>query len=131
LDLSNKLDFFLIDQIIYDELFVERNNTVSGKTSIQSDLSVIESIRLDPPKMWHVILHNDSVTTMEFVVLVLMQIFHKSFVDASDIMMNIHDNGKGIAGTYSNEVAVQKRDETIIFARSHEYPLKVEIEPND
>jgi ATP-dependent Clp protease adaptor protein ClpS len=121
----------VIDQIVYDELYVERNNTVSEKTSIQSDLSVIESIRLDPPKMWHVILHNDSVTTMEFVVLVLMQIFHKSFEDASDIMMNIHDNGKGVAGTYSNEVATQKRDDTLTAARSNGYPLKVEIEPND
>lgn len=99
--------------------------------SDNTSVAIAEKIKLSPPRMWNVILHNDDKTTMEFVVLVLMQIFHKSFEDASDIMMHIHENGKGIAGTYSNEVATQKRDETLTSARSHGYPLRVDIEPNE
>lgn len=104
---------------------------MSNDTSIQSDVGVTEKIKMDPPKMWNVILKNDDHTSMEFVVLVLMQIFHKSFEDATDIMMNIHENGKGIAGTYSHEVASQKRDEAVASARNHGYPLQVDIEPDE
>lgn len=98
-------------------------NTDSG-----TSLDVIERVSMKPPRMWNVLLYNDDQTTMEFVVLVLMQIFHKSFDDASEIMMNIHETGKGIAGTYSHEVAVQKKEETVAAARTNGFPLKVEIE---
>jgi len=66
---------------------------------------------------------------MEFVVLVLMQIFHRSFEEAQDIMMHIHTNGKGIAGTYSHEVATQKKDDTVAIARQHGFPLIALVEP--
>lgn len=97
------------------------------KTSSDTSVGVLDKVIVQPPKMWHVILYNDDTTTMEFVILVLMQIFHKSFEDASDIMMNIHENGSGIAGTYSYEVASQKKEETLAAARTNEFPLKVEI----
>ena len=83
---------------------------------------------IDEPHMWHVILHNDNATTMEMVVLILMQIFHKSFEEATKIMMHIHDNGRGVAGTYSREVATHKRDETMGTARASGYPLVATIE---
>lgn len=102
---------------------------MSAKTESNTAVEVLDRVKMQPPKMWNVIFYNDEVTTCEFVVLVLMQIFHKSFEDASDIMMNIHENNRGIAGTYSHEVASQKRDETINAARSNNFPLRVEIEP--
>jgi ATP-dependent Clp protease adaptor protein ClpS len=74
---------------------------------------------------------NDEKTTMEFVVLILMQIFHKTFEDAQDIMMSIHDNGRGIAGTYSHEVSATKRDETMTIARTNDCPLVAIIEPKE
>ena len=98
------------------------------KTDNNSVVAVIERIVVAPPRMWNVILHNDDKTSMEFVVMVLMQIFHKSFEEAQDCMMNIHETGKGIAGTYSNEVAVTKRDETINVARKNGFPLVADIE---
>jgi ATP-dependent Clp protease adaptor protein ClpS len=101
------------------------------KTDNGASVAVLDRIAMQPPKMWNVILYNDDKTTMEFVVLVLMQIFHKSFEEASDIMMNIHDTGKGIAGTYSNEVATQKKEEAIAAARTNGFPLRVEIESVD
>ena len=97
-------------------------------TKEQGTTSVIDRVKLEPPRMWNVILWNDNFTTMEFVVLVLMQIFHKSFEDAQDCMMDIHESGKGIAGTYSNEVASEKMRETLLTAESHGFPLKVTIE---
>ena len=95
----------------------------------EGDIAVVEKISMAPPRMWNVILYNDDYTTMEFVVLVLMQIFHKSFEEAQDIMMNIHDYGKGIVGMYSYEVAVTKREDTHKAAQTHNFPLKAEIEP--
>lgn len=94
-------------------------------------IAVIEKVTMAPPRMWSVWLHNDDQTTMEFVVLVLMQIFHRSFEEAQDIMMHIHTAGKGIAGTYSHEVASQKRDETMGVARANGFPLLAEIKPEE
>lgn len=99
-----------------------------SKTESDVVVTTIERTIMSPPRMWKVILYNDEQTTMEFVVLVLMQIFHKSFEEAQDCMMNIHETGKGIAGTYSHEVATTKRDETINVARTNGFPLKAEVE---
>lgn len=101
------------------------------KTDNGTSVDVIERVSLQPPKMWNVVLYNDDKTTMEFVILVLMQIFHKSFDQAKDITLHIHENGKGVAGTYSHEVATQKRDDALSAARSNGFPLKVEIETPD
>lgn len=102
-----------------------------AKTGNGSSIEVLDRVTVQPPKMWNVVLYNDDTTSMEFVILVLMQIFHKSLDDASEIMMNVHENGKGIAGTYSHEVASQKRDDTINAARTNNFPLNCEIEPNE
>jgi ATP-dependent Clp protease adaptor protein ClpS len=98
-------------------------------TKKSTSVAVIERVSLAPPRMWNVWLLNDDKTTMEFVVLVLMQIFHRSFEEASTIMMHIHENDRGIAGCYSHEVAQQKRDETIAIARASGFPLVAEIKP--
>ena len=102
-----------------------------AKTDKSTAVAVIERVAMAPPKMWNVWLINDDATTMEFVVLVLMQIFHRSFEEAQDIMMHIHTNGRGVAGTYSHEVAVQKRDETIAIARQSGFPLMAELLPSE
>lgn len=106
-------------------------NMPMSETISDSSVEVIEKQDLTEPRMWHVILHNDNQTTMEMVVLILMQIFHKSFEEATSIMMHIHEKDSGIAGTYSREVAVHKRDETMIVARSSGYPLKATIMPRE
>jgi ATP-dependent Clp protease adaptor protein ClpS len=100
-------------------------------TKIAAVVAVVERVALAPPKMWNVWLLNDDTTSMEFVVLVLMQIFHRSFEEAQDIMMHIHTHGRGIAGCYSHEVATHKRDETLATARQHGFPLMCEIKTAD
>lgn len=100
-----------------------------ANTKTGTVVTVVDKVKLAPPRMWNVWLYNDDQTSMEFVVLVLMQIFHKTFEEAQDIMMNIHNNDKGIAGTYSHEVATQKRDETVTIARQSGFPLQCDITP--
>lgn len=93
-----------------------------------SDVATVTRVAMKPPSKFNVVLHNDDGTTFEFVILVLTTIFHKSINEATAITMHIHDNGKGAAGTYGHEIAVQKRDETISVARANNYPLRCTIE---
>lgn len=86
-------------------------------------------VAMRAPGMFNVVLFNDDSTTVEFVILILMNIFHKNIDDASALTLQIHETGRGIAGTYSHEVATQKRDETVLSARTNSFPLRCEIEP--
>jgi ATP-dependent Clp protease adaptor protein ClpS len=97
-------------------------------TDILIDVEKVTKTTMRAPSKFNVVFYNDNVTTMEFVILVLMSIFHKSFDEARNLCLSIHENGKGIAGTFSHEVASQKRDETINAARANGFPLQCEIE---
>ena len=81
------------------------------------------------PPLFRVILHNDNYTTMEFVVMVLMNVFHHPEVRAVEIMLHVHHNGVGEAGVYTFEVAESKVKKVTELARQDEYPLRCEIEP--
>ena len=74
------------------------------------------------------LLHNDDYTTREFVVLILRDIFRKRDNDAVQIMMHVHNNGVGVAGVYTHEVAEAKVDKTMNLARKFEFPLQLTIE---
>ena len=93
-----------------------------------TELDTIVMTRLSEPGVWNVILHNDNTTSMEFVVLVLMQIFHKSYDESAALMIEIHEQGQGVAGTYPYELAHAKQEDVIYSARGHGYPLRCEIE---
>ena len=80
------------------------------------------------PSQYHVVLRNDDVTTMEFVVMVLMTIFHKSRPEAFALMMKIHREGSGIAGTYYMDIAKTKAQKTTTLARQNGFPLEVTIQ---
>jgi len=84
--------------------------------------------KLQKPKMYKVLLHNDDYTTMEFVVFVLQGIFHRSEADALQIMLHVHKNGIGVAGVYSYEVAETRISQVETLARQHEYPLRCSME---
>jgi ATP-dependent Clp protease adaptor protein ClpS len=88
-----------------------------------------ESIEIKIPKMYKVLLHNDDTTTADFVVAVLMGIFHKTIQDAMLITQEVHENGTGIAGSpYTLEVATEKVLETTKFSRANNFPLKATSE---
>jgi len=98
--------------------------SVNTETITKTDTRVV----MQEPGMFNVVLYNDDSTTVEFVILVLMNIFYKTFDEANDLTMRIHDEGKGIAGTYTYEVADQKCKETVFVARSHSFPLECRVE---
>jgi ATP-dependent Clp protease adaptor protein ClpS len=85
--------------------------------------------KLQPPKMWRVLLHNDDYTTQDFVVWVLETVFHKPTAEAFDIMLSVHRSGMGIAGVYTHDVAETKLKTTRQLAEQHEFPLLVTMEP--
>lgn len=87
--------------------------------------------RLQRPQLYKVILHNDDFTTMEFVVMILQSIFHRSEADSTAIMLHIHRNGMGVAGIYTKEIAETKVSETLQAAEEAEYPLLCTMEPDD
>ena len=79
--------------------------------------------KLKTPKQFEVILINDDYTTMEFVVTVLRQFFHKEFQAAEAIMLKIHIEGEAVCGTYSYDVAQTKVTQVIDYSRQNEQPL--------
>ncbi len=83
---------------------------------------------LKKPKMYKVYLLNDDYTTMDFVVDVLMEVFHKSYEEAVQIMLNVHKQGKGLCGVYTYEIAETKVDQVHRLARAHQFPLKATME---
>ena len=85
--------------------------------------------KLERPKMWRVLLHNDDYTTQDFVVWVLESIFHKPRGEALSIMLSVHRSGMGIAGVYTHDVAETKLKSTKQVAEEHEFPLLVTMEP--
>ena len=85
--------------------------------------------RVEKPRMYKVLLHNDDYTTMEFVVEILIQVFHKTRVEATRIMLLVHQTGKGVAGVYTREVAESKTTQAIDHGRAAGFPLLATTEP--
>lgn len=100
---------------------------MTSQSEVVTDITTEISIR--PPHMWNVIFHNDNKTYYEFVILVLMQLFGKSYEQAAELTQRIHDQGRSVVATFTHEVALSKKEETITLARANGHPLKVEIEP--
>lgn len=101
---------------------------MSIKEQTESDLMVEESIDVEKPQKYNVLLINDNFTPMDFVVAILVNVFKKNYEEAEMITMHIHENGKGIAGTYTKEIAEEKRSVTLATAKKYEHPLRCEIE---
>ena len=93
------------------------------------DLLDKEDIEIQKPKKYKVIFHNDDYTPMDFVVILLTNLFRKSMDDAFNIMMSVHEKGKGIAGVYSKEIAETKSIRANDASNASGYPLLTTIEP--
>lgn len=85
--------------------------------------------RLKEPARFAVVLHNDDYTSMEFVVEVLRRYFHKTEEAALQIMLQVHRQGKGVAGVYHYEIAETKAMQVHEYARSKGFPLRCTVEP--
>ena len=105
--------------------------TDQSKTHRDSGVAVEERIRTQKPPMYRVVLHNDDYTTKEFVIMILQSVFSRSESEAIRIMTHVHNNGCGIAGVYTYEVAETKATKTVNLAKAYEYPLQCSIEPTE
>ena len=85
--------------------------------------------RTKPPQMYQVVLLNDDYTPMEFVVVVIQEFFNKDRETATQIMLKIHLDGKGVCGVYSKDVAATKVDQVTEAARKNGHPLQCICEP--
>jgi len=86
-----------------------------------------EKVKLDEPSLYDVVFLNDNITTQQFVIKVLKQIFNKTQEEATSIMKKIHDQEQGIVGSYIHEIAEQKGIETTLLARQEGFPLQVKV----
>ena len=93
-----------------------------------SDVMTETEIKLEKPKLFKVLLHNDDFTTMEFVVFVLQYVFNRSDPEAFTIMLKVHNEGVGIAGIYPFEIANMKSEKAMNLAKAREYPLLCTVE---
>jgi ATP-dependent Clp protease adaptor protein ClpS len=84
-----------------------------------------------PPQMYQVVLLNDDYTPMEFVVVVIQEFFNKDRETATQIMLKIHLDGKGVCGVFSKDVAATKVDQVTEAARKNGHPLQCVSEPTE
>jgi ATP-dependent Clp protease adaptor protein ClpS len=84
-------------------------------------------VKLRPPSMYEVIIHNDEITTMDFVTEVLIIIFHKTPPSAAALMMEVHELGHGVAGVYVFDIAMTKKSQAELLAAERGFPLKLTI----
>ena len=84
--------------------------------------------KTEEPPLYKVILLNDDYTTMEFVVLVLEQVFLKSPAEAFRVMMHVHTQGKGLCGLYPHDIAETKIETVHDMAKEHGFPLRADME---
>ena len=83
---------------------------------------------VDEPPLYRVLLHNDDYSTMEFVIEVLMHVFHKNEPEATRIMLNVHKNGIGDCGVFTFDVAETKVNTVHALAQDRGFPLKCSME---
>ncbi len=81
------------------------------------------------PSMYQVVMLNDDYTPMEFVVEVLEYFFNLSREAATKIMLSVHNEGKGVCGVFSRDIAETKAEQVNQFSQANEHPLLCDIEP--
>ena len=91
-------------------------------------LKVDRDIEIGEPKMYRVILHNDDYTTMEFVVAILEEVFHRPHEEAVRVMLAVHRHGRGLAGVYTRQIAETKCAAVRRLARAAGFPLRCAME---
>jgi len=101
---------------------------VATKNETEGGVLFDEDTDTKEPDEYRVILLNDDYTTMEFVVAVIMSVFHRELLDATRIMLDVHRKGKGVVGTYTYDIATTKINRVHEMARENGFPLKCIME---
>lgn len=87
-----------------------------------------EELELEEPKLYKVMLLNDDYTSMDFVIIILTQVFHQSSEKATAVMYKIHETGSGLCGVYTYEIAETKISQVHTLAKEHQFPLRATME---
>lgn len=95
--------------------------------SLQGETRENTRIKIREPKHFKVIMHNDDFTTMDFVVDILIDIFHKDEPEAERLMMMVHENGQAVVGAYPYDIAVTKVQSAAARAKVEGYPFRLTI----
>ena len=93
-----------------------------------ADPKTKEKVELKAPKLYKVLLYNDDYTSMDFVVAVIEKVFYKTEEEATQIMLSVHEKGRGICGEYTAELAETKVHIVHEFAQNAGYPLLCTME---
>ena len=96
--------------------------------AVRGETSEMTKSRVREPKRYQVIMHNDDYTPMEFVVEILMDIFHKSEEEATMLMLTVHQSGKAVVGNYSYDIAMSKVRAATDRAVAEGFPFRLTIE---
>jgi ATP-dependent Clp protease adaptor protein ClpS len=105
------------------------NDIIKASDDKNDILLVVEpKTRTARPPFYKVLLVNDDFTPMDFVVLILKQIFHKEHEDAIRIMLEVHQAGTGTCGVFTRDVAETKVDQVTAISRKNEHPLQCVME---
>ncbi|OOB79584.1 MAG: ATP-dependent Clp protease adaptor ClpS [Epulopiscium sp. Nele67-Bin001] len=99
--------------------------------SVSHKAEVKDVVKVQKPRRYAALMHNDDFTTMEFVIEVLETIFAKSSGEAYTIMMNVHKKGIGVAGVYSVDIATSKAKKAMELARENNFPFKMTVKEVD
>ncbi len=99
-----------------------------GDTQIKEKVKTVTEIKIEEPGRYKVIYINDELTTMEFVLETLLDIFEYSPEDADAVTVKIHQDGRAVVAVLPYEIAEQKGIEVTVLARSRGFPLQVKIE---
>jgi ATP-dependent Clp protease adaptor protein ClpS len=102
---------------------------LNSKLSKSDDeLLLRENVTLKEPSLYHVIMLNDDYTSMDFVILILQNIFYKTVSESQNLMIEVHTKGKSIVGTFTYDVAHTKVSQVKEFSKKDGFPLKCIIE---
>lgn len=93
-----------------------------------TQLNETTKLNIKRPRKYKVIMYNDDFTPMDFVVDILITIFHKNEEDAFALMMAVHKSTKAVVGTYSYDIAKTKAERSVSLAREQGYPFRVTVE---
>ena len=93
----------------------------------QSSSKTTTRFRERKPPMYDVIIHNDDITTYDFVVMILETIFNKNQDEAMNLTLHIHENGEAVVGTYIYDIAQSKADKATSLARGEGFPLQITV----
>jgi ATP-dependent Clp protease adaptor protein ClpS len=106
-------------------MVISHQDNNQGETVLEA-----ERVRMEPPRLYRVLLLNDDYTPMDFVVLVLQRFFSMDRERATIIMLKVHHEGRGLCGIYPRDIAATKVEQVRAFALRHQHPLVCLMEEN-